>query len=236
MNRRSRRATAEDQRPACPRRGRSATRVAALAVVALVAGATSAWAGGSGGIGGGGTAVVPDTGYVATAGCPDRQFGRRTLRLGDCGADVQTLHWLLRARAYSAAPTADEFKRPTATSVRAFQRRQKLAADGVVDGATSSALVADMRRQRATWYGPGFFGNEHGMRPAETRRTTGVAHRSLPCGTKVVIRYRGRYARTKVIDRGPYANGAKWDLAQATAVELGFEYTDEIRVAPIPRR
>ena len=41
--------------------------------------------------------------------------------------------------------------------------------------------------------------------------------------------------RTTVIDRGPFANGAKWDLTQATARALGFAYTDEVRVAAINR-
>ena len=39
--------------------------------------------------------------------------------------------------------------------------------------------------------------------------------------------------RTTVIDRGPFANGAKWDLTQATAEALRFEYTDEVRVAKL---
>ena len=89
----------------------------------------------------------------------------------------------------------------------------------------------DWARQRATWYGPGFFGNQTACGKTLARSTTGVAHRTLPCGSKVVIAYEGRYVRTKVIDRGPFANGAKWDLTQATARALEFEYTDHIRVA-----
>jgi hypothetical protein len=85
-------------------------------------------------------------------------------------------------------------------------------------------------RQRATWYGPGFFGNRTACGQKLTRATTGVAHKTLPCGSKVVLRYKGRYVRTRVIDRGPYAHGAKWDLTQATARSLRFEYTDEISV------
>ena len=91
----------------------------------------------------------------------------------------------------------------------------------------------DWARQRATWYGPGFFGNQTACGKTLARRTTGVAHRTLPCGSKVVIAYEGRYVRTKVIDRGPFANGAKWDLTQATARALEFEYTDHIRVAKL---
>jgi rare lipoprotein A len=61
----------------------------------------------------------------------------------------------------------------------------------------------------------------------------GVAHKRRPCGSNVLLRYKGRYVRTKVIDRGPYANGAKWDLTQATARALEFEYTDDVSVAKL---
>jgi len=88
-------------------------------------------------------------------------------------------------------------------------------------------------RQRATWYGPGFWGNETACGKTLKRKTMGVAHKTLPCGSTVALRYKGRYVRTKVIDRGPYANGAKWDLTQATARALGFKYTDDVSVAKL---
>ena len=66
-----------------------------------------------------------------------------------------------------------------------------------------------------------------------SRKTVGVAHRHLPCGTKVTLKYGGRYVRTKVIDRGPYATGIRWDLTQRTARKLHLEVTDTIRAAPI---
>ena len=207
-----------------------------LAVVAMIAGAASARAETSGGIGGdsgesGGSSV--GIGDSETPGCPDKQFGRRTLEVGDCGDDVATLNWLLQSKDYREAPLADRFQAPTANAVRAFQQRAALRATGVVDSATSAALVRGMPSQIATWYGPGFFGNRTACGQTLTRRTVGVAHKTLPCGSKVVLRYKGRFLRTTVIDRGPYANNAKWDLTQAAAQRLGFEYTDEIRVAKI---
>jgi hypothetical protein len=50
----------------------------------------------------------------------------------------------------------------------------------------------------------------------------GVANRSLPCGTKVMLRYGGRTVTAVVDDRGPYAGGREWDLNQNTASALGF--------------
>ena len=204
-----------------------------LALVAMVAAAASAEAGSSGGVGGsgGGTTTAP----AGTPGCPVHQFGRRTLRIGDCGGDVQTLNWILKSADYRAAPLADRFESPTERAVRSFQSDAGLGVSGIVNAGTSSALVQGMRSQRATWYGPGFFGNRTACGQRLTRRTFGVAHRKLPCGSKVVLRYRGAYVRTTVIDRGPFANRAKWDLTQPTARALGFAYSDEVRVAAIDR-
>ena len=207
--------------------------VAATTLLAGVAGAdassggTSATGGTTGGTGGATTTPV-------TPGCPNPQLGKRTLRLGDCGGDVATLNWILRAKDYALTTLDDQFSAPTRTAVTAFQRDADLAVDGVVDRETTDALVNSMPPQTATWYGPGFFGNATACGQTLTRRTLGVAHRTLPCGSKVVINYRGRFVRTTVIDRGPFANGAKWDLTQATAEKLGLTYTDTIRVAKIP--
>ena len=50
----------------------------------------------------------------------------------------------------------------------------------------------------------------------------GVANRTLPCGTKVMLRYGSRTVTAVVDDRGPYAGGRDWDLNQTTASALGF--------------
>ena len=39
--------------------------------------------------------------------------------------------------------------------------------------------------------------------------------------------------RAKVIDRGPYANGARWDLTERDRQKLHLTTTDKIRAAPI---
>jgi peptidoglycan hydrolase-like protein with peptidoglycan-binding domain len=211
------------------------TIAALIALISTLAGVAVAQAssggvspGGSGGGGGGSEVTTP-----VTPGCPNSQLGRRTLRLGDCGGDVATLNWILKAKDYGNPALVDEFENETEGAVEEFQRDADLAANGVFDSQTSAALVNAMPLQLATWYGPGFFGNQTACGQTLTTRTRGVAHRTLPCGSKVVLRYNGRFVRTTVIDRGPYANGAKWDLTQATAQALRFEYTDEVRVAKL---
>jgi rare lipoprotein A len=84
--------------------------------------------------------------------------------------------------------------------------------------------------QIATWYGPGFFGRRTACGQVLQRSTRGVAHRRLPCGTKVTIYYRGQVTTVPVIDRGPYSRRATWDLTQATARELGIRSTTRVRV------
>ena len=45
--------------------------------------------------------------------------------------------------------------------------------------------------------------------------TMGVANKTLPCGTKVKLRYHGRTVTVPVIDRGPYVAGRDYDLTEA---------------------
>jgi hypothetical protein len=195
-----------------------------MAVVAMVAAATSA-RGDSGG-------VTGDGGTERSGNCSNQQFGHRALDLGDCGADVKTLHWLLKAKSYGV-PMGKDFDNPTDDSVRRFQHRKHLRADGVVRAKTRKKIIRTMPRSVATWYGPGFFGQRTACGKKLRRKTVGVAHRELPCGTRVTLRYKGHYVRARVIDRGPYSGGARWDVTQKTARKLHLTTTDTIRAAPI---
>jgi rare lipoprotein A (peptidoglycan hydrolase) len=93
---------------------------------------------------------------------------------------------------------------------------------------TSSGLKRSLgrlnafRSAHASWYGPGLFGNKLGCGGRLNAGTVGVANKSLPCGTKVTFRHRGRVLRVRVIDRGPYVGGREYDLTAATARKLGF--------------
>lgn len=73
----------------------------------------------------------------------------------------------------------------------------------------------------ASWYGPGFYGNRTACGQTYTPEIIGVAHRTLPCGTIVVIEYRGRVMTVPVIDRGPYIAGRTLDLSNATRLAMG---------------
>jgi len=84
------------------------------------------------------------------------------------------------------------------------------------------AKVTVYRAAQATWYGPGFFGQQTACGQTLTPDMQGVAHKRLPCGTLVAITYGGRETVVPVIDRGPFHAGFSWDLTQATADALGF--------------
>jgi hypothetical protein len=81
------------------------------------------------------------------------------------------------------------------------------------------------RGSHASWYGPGLYGNSTACGGTLTPGRLGVAHKWLPCGTKVTFRYGGRSVTVPVIDRGPYAAGREWDLTAATKARLGFPDT-----------
>jgi rare lipoprotein A len=93
--------------------------------------------------------------------------------------------------------------------------------------------VTVYRQALATWYGPGFYGRKTACGVKMTHALMGVAHKKLACGTPVAISYKGRRVTVPVVDRGPFANGAKYDLTSATAQALGFEVTDRVGALPV---
>lgn len=76
------------------------------------------------------------------------------------------------------------------------------------------------RRAHASWYA--LYGNRTACGQTLTRSTLGVANKSLPCGTKLTVRYHGRSVHVKVIDRGPFVAGREFDLTAATKRKLRF--------------
>jgi rare lipoprotein A len=150
-------------------------------------------------------------------------------------------------------PTAERWTRQARTRVRddgtfvarwkpkrvgQFRTRALIGVSGARAAAASPELSLNVFRPAvATWYGPGFYGNQTACGIELTEETIGVAHRTLPCGTNVAIRYGATTIVVPVIDRGPFSGEAKWDLTAAAAQMLGFTATDRIgaiRLAPAP--
>lgn len=187
--------------------------LAAAAALSLCAAPASAQSGGTG----------PDAASSATPTDPtyyNFPFGYRDLRAGMNGSDVQTLNWVLRGLALQT-PFDGAFASTTDSAVRNVQSTAGIASTGVVDGYTRQALALRMRGQYASWYGPGFYGNRTACGKKLKKTTIGVAHKKLPCGTRVAFAHGSQWVRAKVIDRGPYVKGRKWDLTYALASQLG---------------
>ena len=108
-------------------------------------------------------------------------------------------------------------------SAGVYWLRLRAVSDRLGSGASERlSKVNAYRPGHASWYGPGLYGNALGCGGRLSPGTLGVAHKTLPCGTKVTVRYRGRMVRVRVIDRGPYVAGREWDLTEATQRRLGF--------------
>src|ERR1700716_934667 len=80
----------------------------------------------------------------------------------------------------------------------------------------------------ATWFGPGFYGRKTACGQTLTPTVIGVANRTLPCGTLVKVSYNGHTLTVPVVERGPYSNGADWDLTAGAAQALAV--TETVRI------
>jgi hypothetical protein len=80
-----------------------------------------------------------------------------------------------------------------------------------------------------SWYGPGLIGNGTACGQTLTRSLVGVAHRTLPCGTKITFRYEGRTLTMPVVDRGPFVGGRIFDLTYGACKKLDHCHTGPIQ-------
>ena len=162
---------------------------------------------------------------------------RGTVRPGDAGRRVyvqirRSGRWQTVDRArtrsggrFKAAWRQREAGRFQVRVVFRGDRRNAAASD------RASGRMNVYRPGHASWYGPGFYGNRTACGRTLGTGTLGVAHKSLPCGTRVTFRYRGRSVTVPVIDRGPFAAGREWDLTGATKRRLGFGSTGTVWAA-----
>ncbi len=110
--------------------------------------------------------------------------------------------------------------------------RAKADGDRIAAGSGDKAgKVQVFRGAVASYYGPGFYGNRTACGSTLQTDTIGVAHKTMPCGTKLTLRYKGKEVDVKVIDRGPYAGDREFDLTEATKNKLGFPSTGVVGVS-----
>ena len=87
--------------------------------------------------------------------------------------------------------------------------------------AVVSSAKAEAAPTTASWYGPGFAGNPTASGEPFNPSALTAAHKTLPFGTQVEVCY-DSCATVTINDRGPYANGAEYDLSQGAAEATGL--------------
>lgn len=82
----------------------------------------------------------------------------------------------------------------------------------------------------ASWYGPGFYGNQTADGEVLKRDSLWVAHKTLPFGTKVKFTYGNNSIILPVKDRGPFHGNREWDLTEKAAEQLGTKSAGEVNL------
>ena len=86
---------------------------------------------------------------------------------------------------------------------------------------------------RATWYGPGLYGNKTASGEILQRNTLTAAHGQLPLGTKVKVTREDTNESVIVVinDRKHFKQGTVIDLAHGAADQLGIDEDGEAEVS-----
>jgi rare lipoprotein A (peptidoglycan hydrolase) len=92
---------------------------------------------------------------------------------------------------------------------------------------SSSSPSTPLHKQvgEASWYGPGFQGQETANGETFDQKDLTAAHPSLPMGTtaKVTNLENGKKVEVRINDRGPFTKGRAIDLSSAAAKKLDMK-------------
>ncbi len=131
--------------------------------------------------------------------------------------------WLTIARGPVAANGA--FKLSWKATRHGRFRARALASGGrkAEEGNPPTTIISVHNKTQATWYDQSGTTTACGVRLK--KKTLGVAHKTLRCGTLLDFSFRGRSITVPVIDRGPYGAGISYDFTIEVARRLGFVNT-----------
>lgn len=141
---------------------------------------------------------------------------------------VRGHRWVTIARTRTTRGGRYVLRHRTRGSVSAPLRVRVAGAPGRSRRTRRIGRLEAFRPALASWYGEG---QALACGGRLTPGMMGVAHKSLPCGTRVTIRYRGRRVRVPVVDRGPYSGGREFDLGPGVRAALRFDGVGTVQVA-----
>jgi rare lipoprotein A len=94
----------------------------------------------------------------------------------------------------------------------------------------SFAFGAEMRGIASVYsYGPLACGGRFNRNALE------AAHKTLPCGTRVMVQHGSRTVVVRIVDRGPYVKRRIIDLTPAAAREIGISGLGEVTLQVVDR-
>lgn len=96
-------------------------------------------------------------------------------------------------------------------------------------GLTASGVT---EQGEASWYGPGFHGNNTANGEVYDQEQMTAAHKTLPFGTivRVYSQSTAQCAFVRINDRGPFVDGRIIDLSHAAAQAIGMDGTAPVQI------
>ena len=93
------------------------------------------------------------------------------------------------------------------------------------DHPVETVETAEVVEGKASWYGPGFYGNKTTSGDVLEKGTMTAAHSSLPMGTEVKVTRldTGKSVTVEINDRKPFKQGTVIDLAHGAAEALDID-------------
>jgi rare lipoprotein A len=180
------------------------------------------------------------------------------LNRNNLSASAIAVRWLPESKSYSIRVNnqelvqinnktilADTTKNPAKDALQATNRLRRLIGNApplreiagmpVARRAATQVALGSLRTiasGMASWYGPGFNGNQSASGEIFNQNAMTAAHKTLPFGTRVQVTNldNGRSVVVRINDRGPYAHGRVIDLSAAAARILGVMQSG---VAPV---
>ena len=106
-------------------------------------------------------------------------------------------------------------------------------------GRAASAKPSHKEVGEASWYGPGFQGNETANGETFDQNKMTAAHPTLPMGTKAEVTNleNDKKVEVRINDRGPYVGDRAIDLSRAAARKLDMEDdgTTQVKIEASPQ-